>query len=934
MTPNDEKYALQSFCCTVIAKADDIYLYGPAPLMFSFFGTSAESYKEGIIARIARDISSESAEKLRTAFSENAGKGENFRLTYPSKRADGSPCTVQFEAFAGNTVQDGRLYTGIGTDISRFIDAQKKADAFAVEIQKKEKELKKQYETAQSMVNSMTENFLVAMRIDVSKNTAEITGGSYKLFAQQTLPAYDTVVQYLTEHFVIRIKDKEEFRNRFCSKHLLEAYCSGSKTVSYTYLFSPPQGRCIWVATEITLAEDPESGDIIGFGAVRDTNKSITKEKIMDDILIHQYDFISCIDGLGGTIKLISVNKENGLIQKLNPFMYSDSAENYIRNYVVPDEKEACRRFMALPNIIKELDAHGSCRASFTVNEDGTPRSKRLDYHYLDREVKLIVFIRTDITDLQHTQMLQEDRLRTALAAAQQANTAKSSFLSRMSHEIRTPLNAIIGMDTLAAQAIGDDEKITDCISKIGLSAHYLLSLINDILDMSRIESGKMLLKNDRFQFRDFIESINTIIYNQAAAKGLDYECIVSNEVEASFIGDAMKLQQILINVLGNAVKYTQRGRICLEVQRISGNSGTTLLRFIISDTGCGIREEDQQRIFEPFEQADTSNTTTFSGTGLGLAITKNLVTLMGGTIRLRSIVDVGSEFTVEIPLTIDESTPVKPKYEYHFEKLHTLVVDDDVSVCEQTASILKDIGMTGEWVASGHEAVEKVKHNAEKSLFFDFILIDWKMPNMNGIETTRRIRQIVGPDVTIIIISAYDWQSISSEAHKAGADMLISKPLLKSTLLEAFRKSKGKNEDIQQTAADFDFTGKRILLAEDNQINAEIAEALLKQKHFTVDHADNGLHALEKFTQSPVGYYDAILMDIRMPVMDGLQAAVNIRHWNKEDAKTIPIIAMTANAFDEDIDKSKAAGMNAHLSKPIEPDILYRTLYRILEDA
>jgi CheY-like chemotaxis protein len=274
------------------------------------------------------------------------------------------------------------------------------------------------------------------------------------------------------------------------------------------------------------------------------------------------------------------------------------------------------------------------------------------------------------------------------------------------------------------------------------------------------------------------------------------------------------------------------------------------------------------------------------------------------------------------------------PKTDSHFEKLHTLIVDDDLIICEQTNSVLKDIGMIGEWVTSGREAVEKVKNNFEKSHFYDFILIDWKMPDMDGIETTKQIRRIVGPDVTIITVSAYDWDAIEKEARAAGANMLVTKPLFKSTLISAFQKARGEAEKAPEPAELFDFKGKRVLIAEDNQINAEIAKGLLENRHFSVEIASNGLKALEMFTKNSVCYYDVILMDVHMPLMDGLQATQNIRHWEKDDARTVPIIAMTANAFDEDVEKSKAAGMNAHLSKPIEPEVLYRTLHHILYEA
>jgi CheY-like chemotaxis protein len=292
----------------------------------------------------------------------------------------------------------------------------------------------------------------------------------------------------------------------------------------------------------------------------------------------------------------------------------------------------------------------------------------------------------------------------------------------------------------------------------------------------------------------------------------------------------------------------------------------------------------------------------------------------------------VGSEFTIDIPLTTDDTAAVKATESYNFEKLRTLIVDDDLIICEQALSVLKEIGMSGEWVTSGREAVERVRHNFTKKSYYDFILIDWKMPDMDGIETTREIRHIVGPDVTIIIISAYDWEAIEGEAKEAGANLLITKPLFKTTLVSAFQRCMGSDATEALREAEYDFTGKRVLVAEDNQINAEIAKSLLENRNFTVEVAVNGLRAMEMFVQSPVGYYDAILMDVRMPMMDGLQATANIRHWSKADAKSIPIIAMTANAFDEDVEKSRAAGMNAHLSKPIEPETLYRTLYRLIK--
>ena len=565
-------------------------------------------------------------------------------------------------------------------------------------------------------------------------------------------------------------------------------------------------------------------------------------------------------------------------------------------------------------------------------DENKNIRQKRVQYAYLDKESEQILITRTDVTDLLEQQKQQQNMLEAALLTAEQANSAKSDFLSRMSHEIRTPMNAIIGMSTIAAQSIGDDTQVADCIGKIGISSRFLLSLINDILDMNRIESGKMLLKNEKIPFEEFLNGINAICYTQAQAKNIDYENVVDSSVEDYYIGDAMKLQQVIINILGNAIKFTPHGgRVVLHVQQIKKDQFHAEIRFIVNDTGCGISEEFLPQLFEPFAQEHSGTTTMYSGTGLGLAICKSLVEMMDGHIEVRSIVGTGSEFTIDVKMGITEES--RTRYlnnpHYHFEQLKTLVVDDDVTVCEQAMITLKEMKIKAEWVDSGAKAIQRVQEKWNQQQFYNMILVDWKMPGMDGIETARRIRAIVGPDVTIIIMTAYDWANIEQEAKLAGVNLLMSKPMFKSSLISAFERALGKQtEAATQVTPDFRFDGKRILLAEDHPLNVEVAKRLLEARGFVVEHADNGLRALEMYTTTPVGYYDAILMDIRMPQMDGLQAANAIRHLTKETARTIPIIAMTANAFDEDVQKSKMAGMNAHLAKPIEPQLLYQTLY------
>ncbi len=511
--------------------------------------------------------------------------------------------------------------------------------------------------------------------------------------------------------------------------------------------------------------------------------------------------------------------------------------------------------------------------------------------------------------------------LQNALQVAEKANEAKSDFLSSMSHDIRTPMNAIIGMTTLASKHLNDQEYMKSCLNKMALASNHLLTLVNDVLDISKVESGKMSLNPIVFSLAETVTNLTNIVKQQISGKCQKFDVRVHDIKKEYLFGDELRLNQIFINILSNAVKYTPEGgyvSMDLKEEFIPGVSDKVRLIYVVEDTGVGMSKEFQENMFESFSRANPEKYGDVQGSGLGLTISKKMIDLMGGTIVCESEVGKGTKFTVTLELPIAE----RIMNDLILPPMEILLVDDDEIFLESAANTLLEMGISPECVTSGQEAVEKSVERHNQGNDYPVIIVDWQMPGMNGIETIRQIRAKVGPEVSIIVISAYEWQEIELLAKEAGADGFISKPFFPSNVYENMTRILGLHTDVK-TEEELDtwkpnIAGMNVLVAEDNDLNWEIAEEILKLYSVTAVRAENGKKCLDMLKTSKVGEFDLVLMDIKMPLLDGYETTLQIRKEEREDIKNIPIIAMTADAFSEDVQKCKDVGMNGHIAKPL----------------
>ncbi len=664
------------------------------------------------------------------------------------------------------------------------------------------------------------------------------------------------------------------------------------------------------------------------------------RQKELIQALSIDYNVVCHFDldtGAGDLLRIADTDKcQFGAIfnQRLS---LEDNMKLYIEQFVYEEDKEMMYKTFTREWLKEELAERKQCYVNHRLSID-----KEMKYFQIkmvragtwSQNHEIVLGFRSVDEEIRH-EMEQKSLLEDALMQANRANKAKSVFLSNMSHDIRTPMNAIVGFTALAITHIDRKEQVEEYLHKIMTSGNHLLSLINDVLDMSRIESGKMHLEEKACRLPDILHSLRNILQADVRSKQLELYMDAVDIYHENIYCDQLRLNQVLLNLLSNAVKYTSAGGIVSirVTEKPGAPAGCANYVFYIKDTGVGMSKEFVAHIFEPFERERTSTISGIQGTGLGMAITRNIVDMMNGSIEVRSEQNVGTEVEVSFTfrLDVEEKEPLTIP---ELKNCRVLVVDDDFNTCDSVSYMLTQMGMRAEWTLSGKEAVLRTRQAVMRRDNYGVYIIDWLMPDMNGVEVTRRIRKEVGDDVSIIVLTAYDWTDIEEEAKEAGVTAFCSKPLFMSELRSCLNSIVNADEagEAEKAAEKTELHTGRILLAEDNELNQEIAIAILNDAGFTVEVAENGKIAVEMLGKSNPGYYQLILMDVQMPVMNGYEATRVIRQMENKELASISILAMTANAFESDRQEALRCGMNGHIAKPIDIKVLLDTLEKILK--
>lgn len=772
------------------------------------------------------------------------------------------------------------------------------------------------------------------------------------------------VQEYVEEEF------REKVRNVMSPENLRAVFQTSGESLSFIYRMLV-QGKSTWVRSELIPMEGYASEHAMVMWYVKNIAEEKAQEKNLSDALLtdnaslrrtlseeEQYRQAIISEALFVFNVNVSRNlieddfyrftgKQNTAILPLVGMQAPCDADAFFRRWgeqkVSPEERENYDRCINM-RYLREAYERGETELVLEyetrIDEDASVILRHTILLIRDKASGDIIAMNNlkDVTAQRKKERETHRALLDAYEAANRASGAKTDFLSRMSHDIRTPMNAIIGMTAIACTHLQEPEKMAECLGKITAASRHLLALINEVLDMSKIEAGTLSLNEEEFNLSSLVDNLMNMVRPMAQEKRHDLEIHIHDLRHENVIGDSMRIQQAFMNIVTNSVKYTpEGGRIHIELsEKTSGQVKTGCYEFVFEDNGIGMSPEFLTHLFEPFERAEDVRTSRIQGTGLGMPIARNIIRMMGGDIQVESQLEKGSRFTVRILLKYQEEDAVSLA---ELIKLPVLVADDDEIACQSTCLMLDELGLHSEGVLSGEEAVERVDSARSRREEYFAVILDWKMPGMDGIETAREIRRRVGPDMPIIILSGYDWSQCEMEARAAGVDAFITKPLFKSRLVSVLRSlvadPKSSEEEPPGTelekTLEHDFTGKRVLLVEDNELNREIAEEILQMVGVEVETAENGSIGVDMVAASQPGYYNLVLMDIQMPVMNGYEATCAIRTLDRKDARYIPIVAMTANAFAEDIQAAKSSGMNEHMAKPIDLGRLMEVLNRWL---
>ncbi len=767
--------------------------------------------------------------------------------------------------------------------------------------------------------------------LSINRAALEILG--YESQEELMVDGFDMIEENVLD------EDKEKLRE--CIKKLEKE----GDSVSTEYRIQHKNGDIIYIMGNFKLLK--EDGRLIYQRFILDCTAQTLQQKEnerwqMELVKALSIDYkVVCYFDLDTDIGIPLRNDEEDInifsFESEGKISFKESMENYIREFVYEEDREELRSFLSAEYLKEELAEENQYHVNYRIYSNGEIKYFQLKVVKAGKwgEQHGIVAGFRSVDEEIRSEMEKKTLLENALMQANQANKAKSTFLSNMSHDIRTPMNAIVGFTTLAITHLDDKEQVEEYLKKIMTSGNHLLSLINDVLDMSRIESGKMHLDEKPCRLPDILHGLRNILQADVHAKQLELYIDAVDVWDENIYCDKLRLNQILLNLLSNAVKYTGAGgTISMRITEKPGaQKGYANYEFHIKDTGIGMSEEFVAHIFEPFEREKSSTISGIQGTGLGMAITKNIVDMMNGTIAVESEQGVGTEATVCFTFRLNTGV-IEPRDIPELKNCRALVVDDDFNTCDSVTYMLSQIGMRAEWTLSGREALLRTRQAVTRNDIYNVYVIDWMLPDMNGIEVTRRIRKEMGDDVPIILLTAYDWLDIEEEAKEAGITSFCSKPLFLSELRSCLHSIVNAEETEGQKSEEKSekrYTG-RILLAEDNELNQEIAVAILGNAGFTTEVAMNGKIAVEMLEKSEPGYYQLVLMDVRMPVMDGYEATKLIRSLDNAKLSSIPILAMTANAFEEDRQEALRSGMNGHLAKPIDVEALFDALDKILK--